>query len=298
MIEITDTEFAVLKEHLSRVSGIEVPPEKRYLFKTRLSQLLEAEHCPSFSTFYARLTTESDGILQRELVMAMTTHETGFFRDGHPFDCLQRKLLPDIARRRLASAGKRPVRIRILSCGCSSGQEPYSIAMCVREWLRSQARPPRAGFTVLGVDISRRILQRAMRGVYTSEELGATVPQYMKSRYFVARSSLWEVSSEIRRMVSFAEVNLAESFGFLHRFDLIFCRNVIIYFSLELKKRIIQQFRSMLNRGGALILGASESLYPLTHEYVAVHDGPTTYYQPKQVASGLTPDGETSHGHE
>jgi len=281
MIEITDTEFAVLKEHLSKVSGIEVPPEKRYLFKTRLSELLETENCPNFSTFYARLSTEGDGILERELVMAMTTHETGFFRDSHPFDCVQRKLLPAIARQQLTSAGKRPVRIRILSCGCSSGQEPYSIAMCVQEWLQSQTRLQREVFTILGVDISRRILERAMRGVYTSAELGATLPEYMRSRYFVARNGLWEVSGEIRRMVNFAEVNLSESFGFMGQFDLIFCRNVIIYFSLELKKKIIEQFRSMLNPGGALILGASESLYPLTNEFVAVHEGPTIYYHPK-----------------
>lgn len=120
-----------------------------------------------------------------------------------------------------------------------------------------------------------------MRGVYTSEELGTTVPEHMKSRYFVARSSLWEVSSEIRRMVNSAEVNLAESFAFMRPFDLIFCRNVIIYFSLDLKKKIIRQFRKMLNPGGALILGASESLYPLTNEYVPVHEGPTIYYRPK-----------------
>jgi chemotaxis protein methyltransferase CheR len=281
MIEISDTEFAVLKEHLSKVSGIEVPPEKRYLFKTRLSELLEAEHCPNFSVFYTRLTTENDGILERELVMAMTTHETDFFRDRHPFECLQRKLLPAIVRLRLASAGPRPVRIRILSCGCSSGQEPYSLAICVREWLGTQSRLKSDDFTVLGVDISRRILDRALRGVYTATELGESMPEYIKSRYFVSRNELWEISGEVRKMVNFAEVNLAESLGFMGQFDLIFCRNVIIYLTYELKKKIIQQFRSMLNAGGALFLGASESLYPLTDEFVAVHDGPTMYYQPR-----------------
>lgn len=281
MIPISDTEFAVLKEHLSRVSGIEVPPEKRYLFETRLSELLVAENCPNFSAFYARLVTESDGILERELVMAMTTHETGFFRDGHPFECLQRQLLPALARRRLTAAQNRLARIRILSCGCSSGQEPYSIAICVREWLQTQRTLKTEDFTILGVDISRRILERAMRGAYTESELGANVTAYLKERYFQNRKGVWEISSEIRKMVNFAEVNLAERLGFMGQFDLIFCRNVIIYLSFELKTRIIQQLRNMLNAGGVLILGASESLYPLSQEFVAVHEGPTTFYQPK-----------------
>jgi chemotaxis protein methyltransferase CheR len=281
MIDISDTEFAVLKDHLSKVSGIEVPPEKRYLFKTRLSELLEAQNCPNFSVFYTRLTTENDGILERELVMAMTTHETGFFRDRHPFECLQRKLLPAIVRQRLASAGQRPVRIRILSCGCSSGQEPYSLAICVREWLETQSRLKSNDFTVLGVDISRRILDRATRGIYTTAELGESMPEYIKSRYFVPRNEGWEIAGDIRKMVNFAEVNLAESLGFMGQFDLIFCRNVIIYLTYGLKRKIIQQFRNMLNAGGALFLGASESLYPLTDEFVVVHDGPTMYYQPR-----------------
>jgi len=281
MIPINDAEFAVLKEHLSRVSGIEVPPEKRYLFETRLSELLVAENCPNFSSFYTRLATESDGILERELIMAMTTHETGFFRDAHPFDCLQRKLLPAIAQRRLGSAKNMPARIRILSCGCSSGQEPYSIAICVREWLESQRTLKSDDFTILGVDISRRILERAMRGVYTPAELGPSVTAYLKGRHFQSRNGLWEISSEIRRMVNFAEVNLAESLGFMGQFDVIFCRNVIIYLAFALKTKIVQQLRNMLNSGGALILGASESLYPLSNEFVAVHEGPATYYQPK-----------------
>lgn len=281
MIEISDTEFAVLKEHLSRVSGIEVPPEKRYLFKTRLSELLAAEGCPNFSVFYTRLTTETNGLLERELVMAMTTHETGFFRDRHPFECLQQKLLPTLARQRLPANGKRPFRLRILSCGCSSGQEPYSIAICVREWLACQSQLSECEVTVVGLDISRRILERAIRGVYTNAELGALVSPYLKSRYFVDRHGRWEVAEELRKMVRFAEVNLSESFGYIGQFDIIFCRNVIIYFALDLKKKIIQQFRNMLNPGGVLFVGASESLYPLTNEFVAVHEGPTIYYQPK-----------------
>ena len=220
-------------------------------FETRLSELLVAENCPNFSTFYARLVTESDGILERELVMAMTTHETGFFRDGHPFECLQRKLLPAIARRRLASAKSSPARIRILSCGCSSGQEPYSIAICVREWLQTQRTSQERGLH----DSRRRHLPADSgtcdAGVYTPAELGASVTAYLKGRYFQSRDGLWEVSSEIRRMVNFAEVNLAESLGFMGQFDVIFCRNVIIYLAFELKTKIVQQLRNMLNSGGA-----------------------------------------------
>lgn len=284
MVEITDIEFSLLKEYLSRICGIDVPSEKRYLFRTRLGDFLTQENCRTFSELYNRLTTGIDMNLERRLIQAMTTHESSFFRDGHPFELLLQKLLPQTAARRIADAGWTACsRFRILSCGCSSGQEPYSIAMCVQEWLGAQDRFRPGDITILGIDISGRILNQAAKGLYTAAEIGKFLPARFKHRHFTRdeKEGLWRLDPELCQMVNFAELNLAENFGYLGKFDLVFCRNVIIYFSRELKRNIVHQLRDMLNPGGALILGASESLYMLSDEFRAVHDGPTTYYIPK-----------------
>lgn len=282
MIEISDAEFSVLSQYLSRICGIEIPSEKRYLFRTRLTSFLEEERCTSFSDLYTRLTAASDKDLENQLIQAMTTHESSFFRDSHPFDVLQRKILPALAKQRLAKGGRIAPRLRILSCGCSLGQEPYTIAMCVREWLDSQRHFTKQDIVILGIDLSRRALERAMRGVYTDLELGRFLPLNLKSRYLLAADGKWRISDEIRGMVNFAHLNLAEGFGFIGPFDIIFCRNVIIYLSAKLKTKVLRQFRNLLNEKGILILGASESLYALSDEFITVHDGPTTYYQPKE----------------
>lgn len=279
MKDISDTEFGLLKVYLSNICGIEIPPEKRYLFRTRLGEFFADERCSNFSQLYNRLCHDNDPGLTRRLVQAMTIHETSFFRDRHPFELLRQRLLPDIANRRLTEGGARGApRLRILSSGCSSGQEPYSIAMCVDDWLITQNSVGTEHVTILGFDISRRILAQAERGVYSPKEMGMHIPTHYRSRYLTCNGGKWEVNGEIRQMVTFAEMNLAGRFGYLGKFDVIFCRNVLIYFSRDLARRILVQFRNMLMPGGAVVLGVSESLYRVSDEFAPVHVGPSTYY--------------------
>ena len=292
MVELSDIEFNLLKKYLSGICGIEVPTEKQYLFRTRLSNFLMDQEIKNFSVFYNRLTTSDDNELQRRLVQAMTTHESSFFRDGHPFDVLLHKLLPAIAERRIAEARYLPPRIRILSSGCSLGQEPYSIAMCVKEWLKTQDRFTPNEISILGADVSEKILARAAKGTYTDLEIGKSLPNRFRLQHFTQRGSKWVLSDEIRRMVSFAELNLVETFQYIGKFDIIFCRNVFIYFSTELTQNILAQFHTMLRPGGALILGASESLYKISDQFKAVHEGQGTYYVP--VEQTRKPDGGRS----
>lgn len=282
MIQINDAEFSVMRQYLSRICGIEVPPEKKYLFITRLAGFLKEEKCSSFSDFYTRLSVAGDKNLENQLIQAMTTHESAFFRDGHPFEVLQRKLLPAAVERRLTAERRGPVRLRILSCGCSIGQEPYTLAMCVREVINSRQHFKRAEVTILGIDLSDRALKRAKHGAYTDMEVGRFIPEPLKTRYLIESKDGWRVQDPIRSMVNFAQVNLAENFAFIGQFDIILCRNVIIYLLPDLKRRILEQFRNLLNPGGVLILGASESLYSLSDEFTTVHEGPTTYYVPKE----------------
>ena len=278
MIDISDNEFNQLKEHLNRICGIDIPAEKSYLFNTRLKELLVGDECKTFAELCQRLQAGNDRLLQRRFVQAMTTHESSFFRDHHPFETLQRHVLPIIAAQQFSKPSLLAPRIRILSSGCSAGQESYSIGISVHEWLSAQKHFSANEINIVGIDISSQALAKATRAVYSEFEIGRFLPRQLLPKYFKNAKGQWEVIEEIRRMVSFAEVNLADNFGYIGTFDIIFCRNVIIYFSQELKQRIISQFRRMLNPGGVLFLGACESLYGLSKEFRAVHEGEATYY--------------------
>ena len=280
MIDITDNEFSLLRSYLCKVCGIEVPPDKRYLFETRLNNLFVEEGYRSFSELHEHLSAAKDRRLQRKLVEAMTTHESSFFRDLHPFKFLKEEFLPRVARQRAQEAMYLPPHLRILSAGCGLGQEAYSIAMCVRDWLTSQEDFAEENVSILGIDVSSRVLDLAKKGVYTQQEMGTSLSPHFRCRHFRPKGGAWELSPQIRDMVSFLQVNLSEPFEHLGKFDLIFCRNVIIYFSTDLKLEVLRQFRRMLRADGALIMGASESIYMLSHEFRVVNEGPTICYAP------------------
>ena len=161
------------------------------------------------------------------------------------------------------------------------GQEPYSIAMCVREWLETQDHFQAADTVIHAVDISNRIIQRARKAEYSDKELGTSLPGEYKMKYFVRNADKWNVAKGIRSMVRFTVLNMSEPFEHIGKLDIIFCRNVIIYFPLELKTKILQNFHSMLNSGGALIMGSSENLYNLSKSFESAQYGKTMYYTPR-----------------
>jgi len=276
-VAITDSEFARLKDYLSLQCGIDVPPEKRYLFVTRLADCLESHGMRSFSELHDRLTAGRDVGLHCRLIEAMTTNETSFFRDGHPFATLAREILPTLARRREEESRYTPPRLRIWCAGCSTGEEPYGVAMTVFDWLSLEKVFTPASVTILASDISRRALATARRGAYTRKQLG-DFPARQRMEYLRETGDRYVIHPDVRAMVYFAEVNLAKDFRQLGFFDVIFCRNVIIYFALDLRRRILARFHEMLNPGGVLLVGASESLYQLHDGFRHVHAGPTTYY--------------------
>ena len=273
MIELREEEYLLFRAFLVKACGIDVPPEKRYLFTTRLDDILKVEKCSSFSEFYRKLPNSPQMV--RKLVESMTTHETSFFRDGHPYVALREMILPAITAKKKY----------ICSVGCSTGQEPYSLAMSLLEWIRTYAGPkpiPDAyDCTIMAYDVSSKILEKARRGIYTEEELARGVSDIMRMRYFNKVSDGWEVSPELRKLVRFNELNLTEEFSFPGCFDLIFCRNVVIYFSMELKKKLISRFCEILNSGGILMLGASETLFQVSDNFQSLHHQETVYYRKK-----------------
>jgi chemotaxis protein methyltransferase CheR len=279
MNKITDTEFSLLRTFLHKVSGIDVPESKKYLFLTRLGDFLQEHKCSSFTDLHTRLTTARDDQLQRKFIASMTIHESSFFRDTYPFDILTKQLLPALAENRTQSSTLLPPRIRILSAGCSLGQEPYSIAMCVKNWLKSNKTFSPENITVLAADISEKILAKARTGFYTDMECGSKVPA--EYRCFLTKApNGWNVTDEIKTMVRFTPLNLAESFTHIGKFDIIFCRNVIIYFPIDLKRKILQQFRQLVPPDGALFLGSSESVYMLSDDFQTVETAHGRYFAP------------------
>lgn len=281
-MEISELEFKLLKNYLISACGIDIPWEKRYLFVTRLGALLSELNCKSFSQFYGVIAKKSNDELKGRLVEAMTTNETSFFRDRHPFDTFRKVILPKIAQSKKNGTIPMGGRIRVWSVGCSTGEEPYSIAISIADWLKNKTNFDWTEIQVIGVDISKSAIRHARKAIYHKSRIEKHIPYSYLEEYFELTSEGWKVSEHIRRMVSFSEINLNEPMEQFGVFDVIFCRNVMIYFSPEGKKKILQSFYKMLNENGVLIMGASETIFDFPEKFKGMHSGPTTYYM-KQV---------------
>ncbi|MBN1577106.1 MAG: protein-glutamate O-methyltransferase CheR [Chitinispirillaceae bacterium] len=279
-MDISDREFDLLKEYVLRESGIDIAEEKRYLFTTRLSDLLVGEGIMTFFDFYSVLVSGTRSYLVDQLLALMTTHESGFFRDRHPYRVFTDTVLPETAKRRAERARFLPPRLRILSAGCSFGQEPYSIALCVKRWLPTQSVFSEKDITIIGTDISALTIKRAKRGEFSDLELGKQLSSRERQDYFSRNGETWQLCEEIRNMVTFQQVNLLKPFDNLGKFDVVFCRNVIIYFSIEGRKTVVGHLRRVLEPEGTLFLGSAESLYTISNDFTSRAVEQTTYYTP------------------
>lgn len=278
MNPLNETEFALLRDFLQQETGIAVPDSKQYLFSTRLAGILEKERCRSFSELFLRLRS-GDEVLTREVVEAMTTHESGFFREPHHFETLCDTILPALLERKLQALPSMAPSLRILSAGCSFGQEPYTVALCVEECRQRHALLAVSDVTIVGVDLSSLALERACRGLYTELELGPNLPPEVRERYFRHQDGCWEIDASIRERVDFRQGNLSKSLEAFGRFDVIFCRNVIIYFSPEEKVALLGRLRDRLEPRGALFIGSTENLYGIDVGLVACTNGRSTHYE-------------------
>ena len=277
-INLSDSEFMLLKKFILHESGNEINEDKRYLFTTRLSVLLEQERCSTFSQFYKLLISGKKKNLIHEVIAQMTTHESGFFRDRRLFDVFSVRILPRISRHIISGKVFLPPRLRILSAGCSIGQEPYTIAICVHEYLSKQPDLTTRNVTILGIDVSSLTLDRARTGLYSSHELGRDITQEEKNNYFIKSGNNWQLCPDIVNMVDFRQANLLRpdvSFG---KFDVIFCRNVIIYFTPEGRDKMLKFIKSILKPEGVLLIGAAENLYSNTSGFITRSIDKTTYY--------------------
>ncbi|MBN1477890.1 protein-glutamate O-methyltransferase CheR [Candidatus Sumerlaeota bacterium] len=275
-IRLTPEEFASMAMLISEITGIALGLDKGYLIETRLSSLAMECGCSTFQDLHSRIRATGDPLLRTKLIDAITTNETLFFRDNSPFEALQCKILPELFDRRLASAVTGlPKNVRIWCAAVSTGQEIYSIAMILRELL-----PDQTGwiFTLLGTDLSNSAITQASQGVYTDFEVGRGLRSEALRKNFVRNGGGWKVRDEIRAMVTFQRRNLLESFTDLGQFDIIFCRNVAIYFSHADRVSLFNRLADRMNPGGALFLGSSESLPEEIDRFETQHHSRATVY--------------------
>ncbi len=258
MIKITPEEIRLLSQYIYKISGIVLDDKKAYLFESRLARLLEEQAYESYKELYLKAASDGTQKLERKIIDAITTGETLFFRDHSPFEMLKHKILPDLIDRRSSTvAGHARIPIRIWSAGCSTGQEVYSIAMVLKETLIDLNRYQ---ITLVGTDISDAAIAHASYGQYNKFEIERGLPLDKLNRYFQSNGSSWKIRDEIRAMVSFKKLNLMQPFEDKGTFDIVFCRNVSIYFSQEDRYRLFNKIADTLVPDGSLIVGSSESL--------------------------------------
>lgn len=277
MSEITPIEFKVITKYIFDISGISLKEGKEYLVETRLSPLLEKYGCISFSELYYKAKRDKE--LEKEIIDSISTNETFFFRDITPFELLQYKILPDLIDKRSAAAGAgSKIPIRILSVGCATGQEVYSIVFVIRELgLGTDSYDIR----VLGVDISNAAVSKASYGVYSEFELSRGLTKEQIERYFIKINDLsWKIKDEYRWLASFETCNILDPSTRPGTFDIIFCRNVGIYFTPVDRIKLYEKIYDMLEPDGYLIIGSTESLTYDTDRFIPKKYIRTLFYQP------------------
>ena len=268
---LDDKEYQQFRSFLEQQCGIVLGENKQYLVKSRLAPLMARFDVASLSELVAKTLSPRERQLRAAVVDAMTTNETLWFRDNYPFELLKNKLFPELAESR------RP--IKIWSAASSSGQEPYSIAMSAAEF--KQAKPGAlSNVNIVGTDISNTMLDICKNAEYDSLALARGLSPERRRKFFSdSGNGMARVNDDIKRMVNFRHLNLLDSFALMGKFEIIFCRNVLIYFSPEVKAKIIKQFHQALNPQGYLFLGASESMTGLSDDFDMIRCNPGIIYQ-------------------
>jgi len=251
-VGLDTAEFEYLCKFVHEQSAIIIDPGKEYLAESRLTPLAYQEGMESAQKLLERLRQEPANGLHRKVLDAMTNNETIFFRDAAPFQALRQAIIPELLGKRAAER-----RLSFWSAAASSGQEAYSLAMLMCD---DFAGLPGWSVSILGTDISTAILNRARQGRYSQLEVNRGLPAKCLTKYFSREGLEWQISGNIRKLVEFREMNLAEAWPALPQFDVIFLRNVLIYFSVEKKKEILRRVRSVLREDGLIFLAPQKPL--------------------------------------
>ncbi|HVN75154.1 MAG TPA: protein-glutamate O-methyltransferase CheR [Thermoanaerobaculaceae bacterium] len=257
----------IVREHV----GILLDTWKGSLVETRLGAIAREERLGAVEDLMRQLRSRPRGPLATRVVESLLTTETSFFRDVHPFEALRQFILPDLVSQRQARR-----RLTIWSAGCASGQEIYSVAMLIREHFPSLLD---WSLELVGTDVSSAMLGKAAKGRYTELEINRGLPAAALVKYFEQHGLEWQIKLEVRAMVEFLEMNLAGSWRALPKMDIIFLRNVLVYFDVEKKREILAKVRRQLHPDGFLFLGGAESTINLDDDFQPTYFGPAVVYR-------------------
>jgi len=283
---MTYEEYKIIATYVFDICGIVLGDDKQYLVEQRLSSVLGELGCQTFSDLARKLNTGVVNFLTREKMLnAMTTNETSFFRDEHPYVAFREKIMPDmlerVKQRKERSWQRRGPKVNMWSVAASTGQEPYSMAMIVADIvsLKGMGLMTIEDFGILGTDISPKVLSKAMEGRYGPLEVARGLSPEMRHRHFVKDGDSFVINDKIHKIVDFKAFNIQESFTNLGSFDVVFCRNILIYFTDEAKRKILSQLHQVLAPNGYLLLGSAENMYNLNDDFTAERYGATTIYR-------------------
>ena len=279
MLKITPPELKIIAQYIHDISGIYLDQSKSYLFETRLSAIAEELGCTSYKEFYEMARKQPSKVIERQIIDAISTNETLFFRDTGPFELLKHKILPEMIDLRSPSSPRLKTNVKIWSAASSTGQELYSVAMTIKELIGSQM--DNFNFKLLGTDISDGAVKQASYGKYNKFEIERGLPRQTLQKHFTLFGDSWKVKDELRSMVNFRKLNLMLPFNGLGKFDIILCRNVAIYFTLADRKKLFNKLADSLTDDGFLIIGSTESLTGICPRFVPKRHLRAIFYQKK-----------------
>ncbi|MEW5422263.1 protein-glutamate O-methyltransferase CheR [Amorphus sp. 3PC139-8] len=274
---ISPSDYDFLQKFLRTRSGLALSSDKQYLLESRLGPIARQFGCAGVAELTQLLRRRGSEAAAEKVVDAMTTNESLFFRDKHPFEAFTSRMLPTVL-------ANRPVHqpVRIWCAAASSGQEPYSLAMLITE---NPAITAGRRFEILATDISNDILTKATRGVYSQFEVQRGLPMHYLARYFSKVGDDWQVSDKIRSMVTFRKMNLLDPYTGIGMFDIVFCRNVLIYFDNTHKTEVLNRMAKIMHPDSFLVLGGAESVIGLTEQFQP--DSHRCLFRPQTTASAM-----------
>ncbi len=278
-IHVTPEEFTNFSKYILDISGIALGPGKEYLLETRLGSMMKKLECQSYENLLRKVKSDRSRKLESQVINAISTNETYFFRDQSPFKLLQYKILPDLIDRQKSKKrmGIKP-SIRIWSAANSTGQEIYSIAMIL---LEMGVTPDKYNIRLLGTDISDTAITQSNCGIYNKFEVSRGLDPKWLNKYFIAKGDKYKVKDELRTMVQFKQMNLMKPFMNIGKFDIVLCRNVMIYFTAQARKKIYKDLSTTMEKDGYLLIGSTESLVNDTDLFTSSKYLNSIFYQLK-----------------
>lgn len=263
-------DFDYITTLLKQRSGLSLSKDKTYLLESRLQPIARSHGMENVADLIARMRTQTDPKLVHEVVQSMTTNETMFFRDNKPFDRMRQHILPHLKEHHPSRK-----HLRIWSAACSSGQEPYTVAICLQEDMMRMAG---YSYDIIGTDLCEKMVEKAKQGMYTQFEIQRGLPIQLLIKYFQqAADNHWRINDTTKAMVKYQTHNLLEDPSKFGRFDIIFCRNVLIYFDEATKGVVLNRLASALNPPGFLVLGSAETVIGLTDQFKPYEGEPGVY---------------------